>query len=340
MLLKKVLIVDDNPAVTELVSELVANVGYAPITASGGREALDKADKENPDLIILDINMPDMDGWSVLRILKERGYTNRGKVMMLTAATEIGTDIFGLQDVVSGYVRKPFTNEALEARLHEVLDEPVVEPEVEIAPPVEPEPQAKKPGAFSKLFGKAPPAPKPPPAPNPESGMENAKQSAKMYDLHKGFAYLVRETKPKKSFEVFVDQVTHNIQGLCVTRQHPSTIRKEWQLDKTPIIWLSNQLGKVYINPTNIGILSDTIIRFVEKSGDSVVLIDGVEFLIVNNDFEKVLRMIHHVTEAVMENKSRLIVSVDPRTLSVRELALLERNMEIIDTIDDVKPSK
>jgi hypothetical protein len=50
--------------------------------------------------------------------------------------------------------------------------------------------------------------------------------------------------------------------------------------------------------------------------------------------------MIHHVTEAVMENKSRLIVSVDPRTLSVRELALLERNMEIIDTTDDVKGSK
>ena len=170
--------------------------------------------------------------------------------------------------------------------------------------------------------------------------MENARQSAKLYDLHKGFAYLVRETKPKKSFEVFVDQVTHNIQGLCVTRQHPSTIRKEWGIDKTPIIWLSNQLGKVYINPTNIGILSDTIIRFVEKSGDSVVLIDGVEFLIVNNDFEKVLRMIHHITEAVMENKSRLIVSVDPRTLSVREMALLERNMEIIDTTDDAKPSK
>ena len=170
--------------------------------------------------------------------------------------------------------------------------------------------------------------------------MEKAMQSAKMYDLHKGFAYLVRETKPRKSFEVFVDQVTHNIQGLCVTRQHPTTIRKEWGLDKTPIIWLSNQLGKVYINPTNIGILSDTIIRFVEKSGDSVVLIDGVEFLIVNNDFEKVLRMIHHVTEAVMENKSRLIVSVDPRTLSVRELALLERNMEIIDTTEDSKSSK
>jgi two-component system cell cycle response regulator len=102
-------------------------------------------------------------------------------------------------------------------------------------------------------------------------------------------------------------------------------------LEKTPIIWLSNQLGRVYVNPTNIGILSDTIIRFIEKSGDSVVMLDGIEFLIVNNDFEKVLRMIHHIAEATMEYKSRLIIS--PRTLDTREMALLERNMEVIDTM-------
>jgi two-component system cell cycle response regulator len=92
-------------------------------------------------------------------------------------------------------------------------------------------------------------------------------------------------------------------------------------------------LGKVYVNPTNIGILSDTIIRFIEKSGDCVVMIDGIEFLIVNNDFEKVLRMVHHIAEATMEYKSRLIISVDPRTLDTREMALLERNMEVIDAM-------
>ena len=74
--------------------------------------------------------------------------------------------------------------------------------------------------------------------------------------------------------------------------------------------------------------------RFVEKSEDSIVLIDGVEFLMVNNDFEKILRMIHHISEAVMEYKSRLVISVDPRVLDNREMALLERNMEIIDTRD------
>jgi CheY-like chemotaxis protein len=305
--------VDDNTAILEIVSELISAAGYQPMTATGGRECLSKIQSERPDLVLLDINMPDMDGWSVLRTLKEKGLAENTKIMMLTATTEIGTDIFGLQDVVSGYIRKPFNNDDLSARLREMLGD---------SPQVKEEPRMEKDRkGLRSLLRKR----------EEDSGMEVARSSAKVYELRRGFSYLVKETKPNKSFEIFVDQVTHNIQGLCVTRQHPTIIRKEWGLEKTPIIWLSNQLGKVYVNPSNIGILSDTIIRFVEKSGDGVILIDGIEFLIVNNDFDKVLRMVHHVTEAVMENRSRLIVSVDPRTLETRELALLERNMEIIE---------
>jgi CheY-like chemotaxis protein len=319
---KKVLIVDDNSDVLEIVSELVSATGYRPITAASGSEAIEKAKADMPDVILLDINMPDMDGWTVLRRLKEEGLTEKIKVMMLTATADIGTDIFGLQDVVSGYIRKPFTNSELGERLRAVLEK---------APSAvaETAPVPVKESFISRLFGRSKETP---------PGLEKAKKGAKRYELRKGFGYIVKEAKPDHSFEMFVDQVTHNIPGLCVTRQHPDIIRKKWELEKTPIIWLSNQLGKVYVNPTNIGILSDTIIRFIEKSGDSVVIVDGIEFLIVNNDFEKVLRMVHHIAEATMEFKSRLIVSVDPRTLDAREMALLERNMEVVDTMPPEPP--
>ena len=313
------MVVDDNAAILEIVTELISNAGYQPLTAIGGRECLDKVQSERPDLMLLDINMPDMDGWAVLRTLKEKGLTEGMKIMMLTATTEIGADIFGLQDVVTGYIRKPFTNDELSQKVRKALGD---QPEGGEAPVLE----SERKGLRSLLRKR-----------DEKGGVEEARTSAKMFELHRGFSYLVKETKPHRSFEIFVDQVTHNIPGLCVTRQHPTIIRNQWGLEKTPIIWLSNQLGKVYVNPTNIGILSDTIIRFVEKSGDSIVLIDGVEFLIVNNDFDKVLRMVHHVTEAVMENRSRLIISVDPRTLETRELALLERNMEIIEA-EEARP--
>lgn len=322
--LKKVLIVDDNLAIIEIVTEIITTAGYMPISAAGGREAMVKVELEKPDLILLDVNMPDIDGYTVLRQLKEKGITGKIKVLMLTSAIEVDTDIFGLQDVISGYIRKPFNNPELVARLREALDEPTV-----LARPAEPDVKVKKKGGFSSLFRKA--------EDNQEiqtiNSKETTRRSKKEYELKKGYAYLIKEAKPKKSFEIFMDQVTHDIQGLCVTRQHPSVIRTEWGLEKTPIIWLTNQLGKVYINPTNIGILGETITRFIEKSGDSVVIIDGVEFLIINNDFEKVLRMLHNITDAAMENRSRLIISIDPRTLHVREMALLERNMEIIDEL-------
>ncbi len=321
--IKKVLIVDDNPAIQDIVSELVSSAGFAPITASGGKEALEKANAERPDLILLDINMPDMDGWSVLRKLKEEGLTSSSKVMMLTATTDVGTDIFGLQDVVSGYIRKPFNNRDLSDRLKAMLqdhEEPVPDEDKEAQ------------GLFHFL-GKRKKGGAP-------EGMEKEKKSAKKYELRRGLSYIVKEQKAVRSFEIFTDQVTHNIQGLCITRQYPAIVRQEWGLEETPIIWLSNQLGKVYVNPANIGILGDTIIRFIEKSDDSVVMIDGIEFLIVNNGFEKVLKMIHRITEVVMEYKSRLIISVDPRALDTREIALLERNMEIIESEGAVQPVK
>ncbi len=313
--MKKVLIVDDNPAIQDIVSELVSGAGFTPLTASGGKEALDKAGAERPELILLDINMPDMDGWSVLRKLKEEGITTNTKVMMLTATTDVGTDIFGLQDVVSGYIRKPFNNKELSDRLKSMLEDKPV-------PITEDQPIKEDMGIFDFLKKKKD---------GQNEGREKVRRSAKQWDLRRGLSYVVKEQKAVRSFEIFTDQVTHNIQGLCVTRQYPAAVRQEWGLEETPIIWLSNQLGKVYVNPANIGILGDTIIRFIEKSDDSVIMIDGVEFLIVNNGFDKVLKMIHRITEVVMEFKSRVIISVDPRALDVREMALLERNMEVLE---------
>ncbi len=314
--MKKVLIVDDDPAILEIVSELVADAGFDPVTAQEGEEGLEIMREEEPDLALLDLKMPGIDGWTVLKRMKEEDLTKVTKVMMLTATEDVGTDIFGLQDVVIAYIRKPFDGDELIEKLTD-----------ELTPPQEEERREEMDvGLFERIREMISPHSEVP------GGMEKLSKSDMRYNIREGFGYVIKERKPVESFEIFVDQVTHNIQGLCITRQHPSVVRSKWGLEKTPIIWLSNKLGKVYLNPSNIGILSDTIVRFVEKSGESVVMIDGIEFLITNNDFGKVIRMIHHVFDAVMENKSRLIISVDPRTLEQREIALLERNMEVVDT--------
>ena len=95
--------------------------------------------------------------------------------------------------------------------------------------------------------------------------------------------------------------------------------------------WLTSIEGEGNIDPTNLGIISDTIIKFIKKNKDAVVLLDGFELLITHNDFPGVLRMIDHVIEQCMQNNAAMVVPLDERTLDKKELALLERTMEVME---------
>jgi CheY-like chemotaxis protein len=69
--MKKVMVVDDEPDVTFLVKEMLGREGFSVVEANSGREALKKLNKEKPDLVLLDIMMPEMDGWEVSRKIKK-----------------------------------------------------------------------------------------------------------------------------------------------------------------------------------------------------------------------------------------------------------------------------
>jgi hypothetical protein len=154
----------------------------------------------------------------------------------------------------------------------------------------------------------------------------------KKYELSVHQSYLVKEEKPRKSFEIFINEIEHGAQGLIVTRQYPDKVRKKYGLEKTPIIWLSTRPGENNMDPTNIATLIHVIINFIQKSENSILLVDAVEYLVSNNDFQIILRAIERLNEEVMQCNSRLIISLDPRTLEMNELAVLGRNMKIIES--------
>jgi len=85
---KRVLIVDDDPDLVEAVSMLLENSGMVPLAAYGGFEGLDKAKNESPDLIILDVMMPDKDGFEVAKELAANEETKKIPLIMLTAVGE------------------------------------------------------------------------------------------------------------------------------------------------------------------------------------------------------------------------------------------------------------
>lgn len=105
---KKILAVDDERHIVRLVQVNLERAGYQVVTAFDGREALEKVESEQPDLVVLDVMMPYMDGFEVLQTLRKNQSTRDLPVIMLTAKAQ-DADVFrGWQSGVDCYLTKPF----------------------------------------------------------------------------------------------------------------------------------------------------------------------------------------------------------------------------------------
>jgi len=105
---KKILAVDDERHIVRLVQVNLERAGYIVVTAFDGKEALEKVASEQPDLVVLDVMMPYLDGFGVLQELRKNGATRDLPVIMLTAKAQ-DADVFrGWQSGVDCYLTKPF----------------------------------------------------------------------------------------------------------------------------------------------------------------------------------------------------------------------------------------
>jgi two-component system response regulator ResD len=118
-----VLVVDDEPTITEVVSRYLQRAGYATCVAGDGPEAIRLADRETPDLVVLDLMLPGMDGLEVMRRLRGPGTNGRRRVsvILLTAKGEASDRVIGLRLGADDYVVKPFSPAELVARVDAVL---------------------------------------------------------------------------------------------------------------------------------------------------------------------------------------------------------------------------
>jgi len=118
---ERILVVDDEEDVLELVRYNLDRSGYQTETASSGEEALSKARKSLPDLIILDLMLPGIDGLEVCKKLKSDGKTEQIPVIMLTAKGDESDIVTGLELGAEDYVTKPFSPKILIARVRRIL---------------------------------------------------------------------------------------------------------------------------------------------------------------------------------------------------------------------------
>lgn len=118
---------DDDPAVRESLRRSLEFNGYDVVTADDGRETLSAVEEKTPDLLLLDVNMPHVDGLEVCRRLRASG--NDVPVLMLTARVEVGDRVLGLDAGADDYLPKPFALEELLARARALLRRNRSEPE-------------------------------------------------------------------------------------------------------------------------------------------------------------------------------------------------------------------
>ncbi|MEJ6979289.1 response regulator transcription factor [Pedobacter sp. P351] len=128
---QKILIVDDEPDIRELIEYNLKKEGYQVFTASNGQEGVSEAKRSHPDLIILDIMMPKMDGIEACRILRTMNEFKNTFMVFLTARSEEYSEIAGFNVGADDYIAKPIKPRALVSRINAILrrnsqpDEPI-----------------------------------------------------------------------------------------------------------------------------------------------------------------------------------------------------------------------
>jgi RNA polymerase subunit RPABC4/transcription elongation factor Spt4 len=152
-------------------------------------------------------------------------------------------------------------------------------------------------------------------------------------ELQVSSTYLVTEETSTNSYQLFLRTVAAGTKGFCVTRVYPEKIREQYGLPGVPILWLSNVGKEDTVRPKDLEKLSLSLEQFISRE-KGVVLIDGIEYLITNNNFITVLRLVQTLRDQVAMNNALLVFSVNPATLDEHQLHLLERE---VDTVLDLR---
>jgi hypothetical protein len=148
-----------------------------------------------------------------------------------------------------------------------------------------------------------------------------------------GSTILFKGKGSEAAFDALVREQSLGEKGLIITRLHPDQVRERYPVEHARILWLCGQPGEGRVDPLGLTILQNIIIEHMQRQGRSLILLDGIEYLVSENHIEKVLRLLYDVRDSVIISGSKLLVPLDPKTLSVKELALIEREFRtLVDT--------
>jgi len=151
--------------------------------------------------------------------------------------------------------------------------------------------------------------------------------------LSEGRGYLVEESRPETSHNLMVALMREGYRGLAITRGHPQRLKQKAGELPAQVLWLTDRESQKEMTlPPSLERLMLTIDEFMDADGSKVILLDDIQYLISNTTFEGVVRFIRSVVDRVQESPSVFILSVNPLSLTPRDLSIFEREMEVIES--------
>ncbi|MCJ7561432.1 MAG: DnaA/Hda family protein [Thermoplasmata archaeon] len=160
---------------------------------------------------------------------------------------------------------------------------------------------------------------------------ETRKEIMKEVNIQPGHCYLIEEEKPTYSNVLMERMMAENYRGLIITRMNPKRIRDAFVNDPR-ILWLTDKDSSMEKTvPPSLEMIIHKIQEFMSEEGNSMVVLDGIQYLISNTNFDSVLRFLRSIIDEVSESKCIFAVSISPETMKEQEISIMEREMEVLN---------
>jgi isoleucyl-tRNA synthetase len=163
-----------------------------------------------------------------------------------------------------------------------------------------------------------------------EEATEEESEDLDMESLFWGGTHLIKSEIVSTPYKLIEEALSKGHPAICFTRDFPKKLRSEYNLENIKIFWLSNIGKEDTIRPRNLEKLSLSMEQFLAKDKQGVILLSGIEYLVTNNNFLTVLRLIQSLRDQVAISNSILIIPVNPHILEQNQLKLLEREVDVI----------
>ncbi len=150
-----------------------------------------------------------------------------------------------------------------------------------------------------------------------------------------GEVFLIKSRRLEEAVAALEPEAAQDARLLCITRTFPEKLNTPISFGSTEHYWLTNLVGDRRIAPASLSRILSIVRSQVESGRRLVILIEGIEYLILENDFSSVLKALNQLCDIALNTSSHVFISVDPVALSQREIAMIERTCSANTIVDE-----